>query len=104
MWNNEKHARFPPVCADKPFGEWNHLRIVMLGERVWVHLNGKLFEPIIPQTVDALRQFHPRLLMPCHCTGWKATQALSIEFPDTFVPTSVGTTLVITALPEGPST
>lgn len=42
LWNNEKHARFPPVVADKPFGEWNHLRIVMLGERVWVHLNGKL--------------------------------------------------------------
>lgn len=42
LWNNEKHARFPPVLADKPFGEWNHLRIVMLGERVWVHLNGKL--------------------------------------------------------------
>lgn len=69
-----------------------------------LHLTGKLFEPIIPQTVDALRQYLPRLLMPCHCTGWKATQALSLEFPDNFVPTSVGTTLVITASPEGPST
>lgn len=42
LWNNEKHPRFPLVHADKPFGEWNHLRIVMLGERVWVHCNGKL--------------------------------------------------------------
>ncbi len=42
LWNNEKYARMPLVHADRPFGEWNHLRIVMLGERVWVHLNGKL--------------------------------------------------------------
>jgi hypothetical protein len=42
LWNNEVHARFPRVVADKPFGEWNQLRIVMLGERVWVHLNGEL--------------------------------------------------------------
>lgn len=42
LWNNETHPRFPLVHADKPFGQWNHLRIVMLGERVWVHLNGKL--------------------------------------------------------------
>jgi hypothetical protein len=41
LWNNEKHARFPLVRADRPFGEWNALRIVMLGERVWVWLNGK---------------------------------------------------------------
>lgn len=42
LWNNERHPRFPLTRADKPFGEWNHLRIVMLGERVWVHLNGVL--------------------------------------------------------------
>lgn len=41
LWNNEKHTRFPPVLADKPFGEWNHLRIEIVGERVWVDLNGK---------------------------------------------------------------
>jgi hypothetical protein len=29
------------VKADKPFGEWNHFRIVMVGSRVWVWLNGK---------------------------------------------------------------
>jgi hypothetical protein len=41
LWNNEKQPRFPLVLADKPFGEWNTLRIVMLGERVWVDLNGQ---------------------------------------------------------------
>jgi hypothetical protein len=28
LWNNEKHERFPPVLADKPFGEWNRSRSV----------------------------------------------------------------------------
>jgi len=41
LWNNERNERFPEVVADKPFGEWNHLRIVQCGERVWVELNGK---------------------------------------------------------------
>jgi hypothetical protein len=29
------------VKADKPFGEWNHFRIRMVGSRVWVWLNDK---------------------------------------------------------------
>lgn len=41
LWNNEKHTRMPLVLADRPFGEWNQLRIVHVGERVWVWLNGK---------------------------------------------------------------
>ncbi|MFL5339328.1 MAG: family 16 glycoside hydrolase, partial [Gemmataceae bacterium] len=32
----------PFVLADKPFGEWNHFRIIMVGERVTVWLNDKL--------------------------------------------------------------
>lgn len=47
LWNNSKGApgKDPLVKADKPFGEWNHLRIIMVGSRVWVWLNGE-------QTVD----------------------------------------------------
>jgi hypothetical protein len=30
------------VLADKPFGEWNSLRIIQVGERTTVYLNGKL--------------------------------------------------------------
>lgn len=41
LWNNQKHARFPLAHADKPFGEWNSLRIVMLGDHVSIWLNGK---------------------------------------------------------------
>jgi hypothetical protein len=41
LWNNSAGApgKDPLVKADKPFGEWNHLRIMMVGSRVWVWLN-----------------------------------------------------------------
>jgi hypothetical protein len=44
LWNNSPGApgKDPLVLADKPFGEWNHFRIVMVGERVTVYLNDKL--------------------------------------------------------------
>lgn len=44
LWNNAPEApgRDPLVHADRPFGEWNRLRIVMIGERVTVHLNDQL--------------------------------------------------------------
>ncbi len=47
LWNNSPGApgKDPLVKADKPFGQWNHFRILMVGSRVWVWLNGK-------QTVD----------------------------------------------------
>jgi hypothetical protein len=44
LYNNAKGSpgQNPLVHADKPFGQWNALRILMVGERVTVHLNGKL--------------------------------------------------------------
>jgi hypothetical protein len=44
LWNNSKGApgKDPLVLADKPFGEWNSFRIIMVGERVTVYLNDKL--------------------------------------------------------------
>ena len=44
LWNNSKGAKGkdPLVFADKPFGEWNALKIKMVGENVTVHLNDKL--------------------------------------------------------------
>ncbi len=44
LWNNNKNSpgRDPLVKADKPLGEWNHIRIVMVGSRVSVWLNEKL--------------------------------------------------------------
>jgi len=54
------------------------------------HLSGGLFEPIIPQTVTALAEEGPQVVVPAHCTGWKAQHALAAGLPDAFVPNSVG--------------
>ena len=44
LWNNPKgdSGKDPKVLADKPFGQWNSFRIIMVGERVTIWLNGKL--------------------------------------------------------------
>lgn len=44
LWNNSPGAagKDPLVKADNAFGEWNGVRVVMVGERVSVWLNGQL--------------------------------------------------------------
>lgn len=59
------------------------------------HLNGPLFEPIIPATIAALQQLHPHYLVPGHCTGWVATHQLARAMPDAFIATSVGTSFLL---------
>ena len=58
------------------------------------HLNGPLFEPIIPSTVDAMRELDPQVIVPTHCTGWKAVHAFAAAMPQAFVQNSVGTRYV----------
>lgn len=57
LWNNSPHApgKDPLVKADRPFGEWNHFRIVMVGARVSVWLNGHL---VVDQAL--LENYHDR--------------------------------------------
>jgi 7,8-dihydropterin-6-yl-methyl-4-(beta-D-ribofuranosyl)aminobenzene 5'-phosphate synthase len=54
------------------------------------HLSGGLFEAIIPQTVAFLAAEAPDVLVPAHCTGWKAQNALAAGIPTAFRPNSVG--------------
>jgi hypothetical protein len=44
LWNNSPGApgKDPLVLADKPFGQWNFFRILMIGSRVTVWLNDRL--------------------------------------------------------------
>jgi hypothetical protein len=44
LWNNSPGApgKDPLTRADKPFGEWNKLRIIQVGERTTVYLNDQL--------------------------------------------------------------
>ncbi len=57
------------------------------------HLTGGLFEPIIPRTVQELVAIGPDIIVPGHCTGWRATHELARQLPEAYIQTSVGTRL-----------
>jgi 7,8-dihydropterin-6-yl-methyl-4-(beta-D-ribofuranosyl)aminobenzene 5'-phosphate synthase len=59
------------------------------------HLTGPLFEPIIGDTIAALKEIGPKVLVPMHCTGWTAINRFSESFPDAFVLNSVGSKFVL---------
>ena len=57
------------------------------------HLTGVIYEKAIEPTLEALGDFNPRHIFPCHCTGWKAVNRIIQLFPEKFIQPSVGTTL-----------
>ena len=61
------------------------------------HLGGPAFERIIEPTVAALTAMEPSVLVPAHCTGWKAQHRFAAAMPDAFIPNAVGTSFTITA-------
>lgn len=42
LYNNQKNPSMPLKVADNPIGDWNTFRILMIGEKVSVWLNGEL--------------------------------------------------------------
>jgi 7,8-dihydropterin-6-yl-methyl-4-(beta-D-ribofuranosyl)aminobenzene 5'-phosphate synthase len=51
------------------------------------HLAGKAYEKIIPETVEDLKSFGLKVIVPGHCTGWRAVHALLDAFgEETVVP------------------
>lgn len=61
------------------------------------HLSGPAFEPVIAPTVAALTELAPDLIIPGHCTGWRAQHTLAATLPDAWVQNSVGTTYTLSA-------
>lgn len=59
------------------------------------HLNGAAFEPLIPMVLDDLAALGPAWVMPGHCTGWRAQQALATRFGQGYVASSVGAVLTV---------
>jgi len=53
LWNNKKNPSKPLLAADNPPGEWNTFKILLVGEKVTVHLNDKLVVDNIP--MDTLK-------------------------------------------------
>jgi 7,8-dihydropterin-6-yl-methyl-4-(beta-D-ribofuranosyl)aminobenzene 5'-phosphate synthase len=62
-----------------------------------LHLSGLAFEPIIDPTVDALTRMTPGLVVPGHCTGWRAQHALAAAMPDAWVAGSSGSSFRLAA-------
>jgi 7,8-dihydropterin-6-yl-methyl-4-(beta-D-ribofuranosyl)aminobenzene 5'-phosphate synthase len=62
-----------------------------------LHLNGPAFEPVIAPTVDALTALAPSLVVPGHCTGWRAQHALAAALPQAWVQGSSGSTYRLVA-------
>jgi 7,8-dihydropterin-6-yl-methyl-4-(beta-D-ribofuranosyl)aminobenzene 5'-phosphate synthase len=55
------------------------------------HLSGPGPEAIIPKTVEDIKSFALRRIMPGHCTGWRAVSALARILDDeVLVPCAVG--------------
>jgi 7,8-dihydropterin-6-yl-methyl-4-(beta-D-ribofuranosyl)aminobenzene 5'-phosphate synthase len=54
-----------------------------------LHLSGTN-ERVIPETVEAMREFGLRVIAAGHCTGWRATGALASAFGAAVVPSAAG--------------
>lgn len=59
------------------------------------HLSGPFFEKIHEDTIQELKKFDPHVVMPMHCTGWKAIQRFQKEFSSQFVLNSVGSKMTL---------
>jgi 7,8-dihydropterin-6-yl-methyl-4-(beta-D-ribofuranosyl)aminobenzene 5'-phosphate synthase len=59
------------------------------------HLSGEFFEGRIEQTIDELEKFEPLLVVPNHCTGWKAMSRFAERMPKAFALSTVGTTFIL---------
>ena len=61
------------------------------------HLTGGgIYEDAIEPTITELKKIDPRYLIPCHCTGWKATNRIIQELPEKFLQPSTCTTFTFT--------
>ncbi len=67
-----------------------------------LHLGGPAFEPIIGQTVSALTELQPALVVPGHCTGWRAQHALAAALPAAWVAGSSGSSFRLSGLSRTP--
>jgi 7,8-dihydropterin-6-yl-methyl-4-(beta-D-ribofuranosyl)aminobenzene 5'-phosphate synthase len=55
------------------------------------HLTGNIYEQAIEPTITELQNANPDYIIPCHCTGWKATNRIIQIMSEKFIQTSVGT-------------
>jgi 7,8-dihydropterin-6-yl-methyl-4-(beta-D-ribofuranosyl)aminobenzene 5'-phosphate synthase len=45
--------------------------------------------------LDDLAAMQPQVIVPAHCTGWRAQHAMSRRFGEAFIPNAVGTRFLL---------
>jgi 7,8-dihydropterin-6-yl-methyl-4-(beta-D-ribofuranosyl)aminobenzene 5'-phosphate synthase len=65
-------------------------------DKVWAvlggfHLGGST-DIEIQRTIETIAAFEPHMIVPSHCTGFKAIRQFAAQMPDPFVLGLVGTT------------
>jgi hypothetical protein len=89
LWNNAKGSpgKDPLVKADKPFGEWNKFRIVMVGARVSIWLNDKLVvdHAILENYFDQKKPAEQRLPIPARGPIQLQTHGSEIRWRNVFL-------------------
>jgi 7,8-dihydropterin-6-yl-methyl-4-(beta-D-ribofuranosyl)aminobenzene 5'-phosphate synthase len=45
-----------------------------------LHLNGSMFEPLVPRVLDDLATLASSVIVPALCTGWRAQHAIGARF------------------------
>jgi 7,8-dihydropterin-6-yl-methyl-4-(beta-D-ribofuranosyl)aminobenzene 5'-phosphate synthase len=74
----------------------NHARAISGVEQVYAILGGfhlaRIKDEELGQTIEAIKTFQPKLIVPSHCTGFKATAQFAAHMPDAFMPNVVGAT------------
>ena len=61
------------------------------------HLSGPFYQKALQPTVREMQQIDPALVVPMHCTGWKAVTAFQEAFPESFLLNSVGSKVTLTS-------
>jgi 7,8-dihydropterin-6-yl-methyl-4-(beta-D-ribofuranosyl)aminobenzene 5'-phosphate synthase len=54
--------------------------------------DGGIYEEAMDPTIKEIQNADPEYVIPCHCTGWKATNRIIDLMPDKFIQSAVGTT------------
>jgi len=54
--------------------------------------DGGIYEEAMNPTIREIQNADPDYVIPCHCTGWKATNRIIDLMPDKFIQSAVGTT------------
>lgn len=59
------------------------------------HLAGPDMGPVVDSTIERIKEYDPKVVMPMHCSGFEAINRFRYEFPKSFVLSAVGAKLTL---------